>query len=157
MGNKKIEKIFICPKCGSKMEQEWYYGGISFLHCYSCGYLDKEENYKEPQKLTGISQRILNLIEGCEEIYRFDHGDTILLHKQIMEVINIHEPYYYGKSVLEGMYEPLLTMTEVIEKEQLKELKHAQKEAGKFIMEIVEKEFPEIKGKFTVEWENYEN
>ena len=38
-------------------------------------------------KRKNISQKIFNLIEGCENIYRFNHADTILLHTRIMVIV----------------------------------------------------------------------
>ena len=57
----------------------------------------------------------------------------------------------FGKPELGGIYDSLI---EEIQKEELRRLKHAQKKAGEMMMEIIEKEYPEFKGKFTVEWKD---
>ena len=59
----------------------------------------------------------------------------------------------FGKPESDGLYDSLI---EEVEKEQNKRLKHTQKHVGKMIMEIVEKKYPELKGKFKVVWDEIE-
>jgi len=52
-----------------------------------------------------------------------------------------------------SLRESIDTSSALIEKEQIKKLKEHQKFMGKEITKIIEKENPEIKGKFKIKWD----